>query len=102
MRYTSQKLQSNLGKFCSRTVPENWKSLRKKCLGRPVIGTAWKLTFSNFRNTMLQNLFHLAFWENQFWLSFIKQILASKSCRNENGIVILENFNQTFTSQNYL
>ena len=49
-----------------------------------VIGTAWKLTFSSFRNTMLQNLFHLAFWENQFWLTFIKQISASKSYRNEN------------------
>ena len=45
----------------------------------PVSGTVWKLTFSSFRNNMLQNLFHLAFWENQSWLSFIKQISASKS-----------------------
>ena len=28
-----------------------------------VICTAWKLTFSSFRNTVLQNLFHLAFFE---------------------------------------
>ena len=35
----------------------------------PVSGTVWKLTFSSFRNNMLQNLFHLAFWENQSWLS---------------------------------
>ena len=26
----------------------------------------------------------MAFWKNQFWLSFIKQISASKFCKNEN------------------
>ena len=47
----------------------------------PVSGTVWKLTFSSFRNNMLQNLFHLAFWENQSWLSFIS---AATSYWNEN------------------
>ena len=81
----SRNLTKDWGNFRFSGVHGTWKLKKsKEKVTELVIGTVWNLTFSSFRNTKLQNLFHLAFCENQFWLSFIKQILASKSYRNEN------------------
>ena len=64
-------LVSKLSEKPNTVLKKPGKSKSKEKVPGPVISLVWKLTFSSFRNAMLQNLVHLAFWENKFWLSFI-------------------------------